>query len=190
MTSIFFGGSRSLGRLSPEVKTRLDNVIERGFQVLIGDANGGDKSAQQYLAERGYRNVTVYCTDGACRNNVGGWPIKAIPFSGDKKGGFAFYTAKDDAMANDADYGLMVWDRKSKGTLRNVVNLARQDKTTAIYFAPERRFINVRKLGDATQLLDLCDADTVPYLEQMLQKSGISQTAAVARERPVDYPSV
>lgn len=48
----------------------IDQVIERGLESLIGDANGADKAAQTYLSERQYPSVTVFCIGGQCRNNV------------------------------------------------------------------------------------------------------------------------
>ena len=73
MTKVFIGGSRKIGRLGPEVRQRLDRIIEKKIQVLIGDANGADKAVQMYLRSRGYYRVQVFCMDGVCRNNVGGW---------------------------------------------------------------------------------------------------------------------
>ena len=43
MTKVFIAGSRKLSRLSPEVKARIDTMIEKGFTILIGDANGAPK---------------------------------------------------------------------------------------------------------------------------------------------------
>lgn len=61
MHSVFVAGSRALSRLNAQVKERLDNIVKQNFAVLVGDANGADKAVQRYLAERGYRNVVVYC---------------------------------------------------------------------------------------------------------------------------------
>jgi hypothetical protein len=40
MATVFIGGSRQISRLPAEVKTRLDAMIEKGVQILVGDANG------------------------------------------------------------------------------------------------------------------------------------------------------
>jgi hypothetical protein len=37
--------------------------------------------------------------------------------------GFDYYSVKDRAMADTAEYGLMLWDGQSKGTVNNLVNL-------------------------------------------------------------------
>ena len=38
------------------------------------------------------------------------------------------YTLKDISMAEDADYGLMVWDGESKGTLNNILLMKKLNK--------------------------------------------------------------
>ena len=57
MPTVFVAGSRQISQLPAEVKTRLDTMIEKGFQILVGDANGADKAVQRYLADRSYPNV-------------------------------------------------------------------------------------------------------------------------------------
>jgi hypothetical protein len=53
-STVFGAGSRQISRLPAEVKTRLDTMIEKGFQILVGDANGADKAVQRYLADKSY----------------------------------------------------------------------------------------------------------------------------------------
>lgn len=64
---------------------------------------------------------TVYCTNDECRNNVGGWPVRAIRATRER--GFDFYALKDAAMTADAECGFMLWDGQSRGTLANVRRL-------------------------------------------------------------------
>jgi hypothetical protein len=87
--------------------------------------------------------VEVFCTEGICRNNVGGWQQRAIPAPNDRKD-FSYYAAKDEAMADEASIGLMIWDGESLGTLLNVFRLIRQNKTAVMYVVPEKRFSNLR----------------------------------------------
>jgi len=166
--AVFVGGSRKLSRLNKDVKVRLDNIMAAGLRVFAGDANGADKAIQAYLLDQRYDNVIVYHTATTCRNNLGGWAVKSIRFAGKRAGGFDFYTVKDDAMAEDADFGLMLWDGKSKGTLRNVLNLAERDKRTVVYFSPNRSFLNVFNLDGVNDLLALCDASSVERFERAL----------------------
>ena len=159
MTSVFIGGSRRLGRMNPELRHRLDNIIDKRLCVLVGDANGFDRAAQAYLAKMRYTEVVVYCTAGLCRNNVGDWPIHAVEYHG-KDRGRAFYTAKDDAMLCEADFGLFAWDGKSKGTLRNVRMMAERNCASSVYVSTLRQFVTIRTTEDATKLSQ--DMNIVP----------------------------
>jgi hypothetical protein len=151
MNCVFIGGSRRLGRINAELSHRLDNIIEKQLRVLVGDANGFDRAAQAYLAEHGYPLVVVYCTAGECRNNVGEWPVHAVEYQGRDRG-LEFYTAKDDAMLRDADYGLFAWDGKSKGTVRNIRKMAEQGKPCVVYISPVKKYVTVRNSKDASAL--------------------------------------
>ena len=171
MTKVFIAGSRQLSRLNADVKRRIDTMIEKGFTILVGDANGADKAVQRYLAEKGYRNVVVHCMAHNCRNNVGAWPAREIVAPREARG-FAYYSMKDQAMVDDAAYGFMLWDGESKGTLNSVINMIRQDKLVVVYFAPRKAFQNIRSVDDVVDLLSKCDPACVQRFEREL---GIEQ---------------
>ncbi len=120
MNTIFIGGSRHVSRLPAEVKKRLDNVIASHHQVIVGDANGADKAVQKHFFDANYANVTVFCSGDAPRNNLGSWTTHRVHVPEGTKG-FQFYAAKDREMAREADFGLMIWDGKSPGTVLNVL---------------------------------------------------------------------
>ncbi len=143
MTKVFIGGSRRASRLNAQVRKRLDNIIERGFPIIIGDANGADKAVQQYLHSKDYQNVEVFCSDGICRNNIGNWQTRNIP-AGTRNRDAQFYSAKDRVMAREATIGLMIWDGKSVGTLLNLFRLLSLKKKSVIYTVPEKRFLEFR----------------------------------------------
>ena len=151
MKRVFIGGSRKIGSMNFELAQRLDNIIRKRLGVLVGDANGFDRVAQAYFAEHAYSNVEVYCTAGECRNNVGAWPLHTVEYAGRDRG-LAFYTAKDDAMIQDADYGLFAWDCKSKGTLRNIRLMAERGKASAVYVFPWKKFVTIHNSTDALSL--------------------------------------
>jgi hypothetical protein len=167
MTKVFIAGSRKLYRLSPEVKTRIDTMIEKGFTILVGDANGADKAVQRYLADKGFRDVIIHCMAADCRNNVGSWPTREIAAPPGARG-FAYYSTKDQAMVDDAAYGLMLWDGESKGTLNSVINMVRQQKPVVLYFAPQKTFQNIRSADDVNALLGKCDRERVQRFEREL----------------------
>ena len=75
---VFVGGSRRVTRLPEQAKTRIDKAVDRGFAILVGDANGADKAVQKHLAEAQYDKVTVYCSGDRSRNNVGQWETRNV----------------------------------------------------------------------------------------------------------------
>lgn len=167
MKKVVFGGSRRLPRLNKAIRERADNIIANGYVVLIGDANGADRAMQEYLAEKTYRHVLVFCAGSTCRNNVGGWETRFVP-SGRAQRDFQHYVTRDKKMLEEADYGFMVWDGKSKGTLNQIVNLIEADKSVLLYFSPEKRFLTLKSRNDLVSLLSLCDPGIVKLLESSL----------------------
>ena len=111
-STVFVAGSRQISRLPAEVKARLDTIVETGFQILVGDANGADKAVQHYRADKSYPNVLVHCMKDHCRNNIGNWPTREVPRGVQ---GFDYYSLKDRAMAEAAEYGLMPLERQEQG---------------------------------------------------------------------------
>jgi len=168
MKKVFIGGSRKLSRLNRAIKARADNILTQDFQILIGDANGADKAVQQYLAEKGYKNVIVFCMGDTCRNNIGKWETKAIASHRNKKD-FSYFAAKDKEMSEQADYGFMLWDGKSKGTLNNIVNTLQRNKYVLVYFSPSKEFSTLKSPSDLEQLLQKCEQTAVQRLNHTLR---------------------
>ncbi len=175
--TVFVAGSRQISRLSTEVRSRLDKIMEKGFQILVGDANGADKAVQRYLADNSYPNVLVHCMRSHCRNNVGNWPTRKVDASRGV-GGFDYYSLKDRAMAEAAEYGLMLWDGKSKGTVNNVVNLSRDHKPVVVYVAPTRQFRTIKTRDDLGDLFAQGDSDSVERIVSELHLEIQSHRAA------------
>jgi len=180
MTKVFFSGSRRLARLNQAVRDRIEGIIAQGFTVLIGDASGADTSMQDYLAERDYEKVIVFCTGSACRNNVGGWKTRHVEPGAGTRRGFRFYTAKDEKMSQEAAYGLVMWDGKSIGSLNNILNLLKQKKKALVYFSPSKEFHSIESRRDLAALLADGGADTLEDLERQLR---IKKGGNVAQEQ-------
>ena len=177
MTKVFIAGSRQTTRLPAEVKLRVDTMIDKGFHILVGDANGADKAVQTYLAEKAYPHVFVHCMERHCRNNVGHWPTHEVAAP---KGArcFDFYSAKDRVMADAAEYGLMLWDGKSKGTINNVVNLSREGKPVVVYIAPKKQFITVKAFDDLKGVLAQGEAECVDRVVSELHLEDLQHRIA------------
>jgi len=172
MIKVFIGGSRKIARLNKNIKDRLDNIMNKNFMVLIGDANGIDKAVQKYLLEKNYRNVIIYFTGNFCRNNIGNWRTENIETKRNKKD-FNFYALKDLAMVKATDYGFMIWDAKSKGTLNNIINLLKGNKNILVYFAPENEFYTLNSYSNLEKLLAKSDEKSLKLFEKTFKISEI-----------------
>lgn len=156
MTIVFVGGSRHVPRLPDNARERLNTIIGNGFDVVVGDAAGADKAVQKHLCDAAYGKVTVFCSAGRCRNNLGGWPVRAVPAPASAKG-FRFYAAKDREMAREADFGLMIWDGASPGTVLNVLRLLGAGKKAVLLTVPDSRTTTFKTAADWTAFLARCD---------------------------------
>ena len=139
--NIFIAGAKVIRCLDEAVIQKLDSIYQKGYDVLVGDCDGVDSSVQKYYAGLNYSKVTVYASNGIVRNQLKG---------------FDFYQQKDIAMAEDADYGFMIWDGNSKGTLNNIVNLLFRNKKVLVYLAPYQKMISVKSFDDMDQLIKMC----------------------------------
>lgn len=178
MKKVFFGGSRRLGRLNPQVKSRAENIIAEGLQILVGDANGADKAIQKFFSERGYENVVVFYAGDVCRNNLGNWSTREVKVDHARRD-FRFFTAKDIAMSDEADYGFMIWDGESQGTVNNILNLLERGKKVVVYLCPDREFITLRGPSDATELLKRVDPELADVLDK---KIGLRRRVAATQQ--------
>lgn len=179
MTKVFFGGSRRMSRLSQAVRERANNILSNGQLILLGDANGADKAMQEYLAEKKYRNVVVFCMGDMCRNNIGIWKTRNVHSDGSKKD-FNYYSTKDSIMSDEADYGFMLWDGKSKGTLNNILNLCERNKKVFVYFSTTESFHTLKNFDDVSNMLKHCDQDSLANLDRAL---GISRRIRLRQQQ-------
>ena len=91
----------------------LDKAIEEGHKFVIGDADGVDAMAQQYLEQKGVTDITVYHMFTSPRNTV---PCAKLA------GGFTDDDPRDAAMTQFSTYDI-AWVRAGKeksGTQKNL----------------------------------------------------------------------
>ena len=175
---IFIAGAKSIHCLDETVIQKLNSIYQKGYDVLVGDCDGVDSSVQKHYADLNYFKVTVYASNGIARNNVGHWKVNAINVPS-KLTGFDFYKQKDIAMADDADYGFMIWDGQSKGTLNNIVNLLFRNKNVLIYFAPLKKMTSVKSLDEMDRLVEICTQKVKAYYYLLSQQPLLLTTAPV-----------
>jgi hypothetical protein len=157
-TKVFVAGSMNIKHLDPKVKERIDNIVAQDFDVVVGDADGADTSIQWHLLELSAAKATVYCSGQQPRNNVGNWPVRAVETK-HAVGTRAFFSAKDLQMAEIADFGLMIWDSKSTGTLSNVIELLARKKKSIVFVNKAKVFISVGTVEQLEQLLSFMSDD-------------------------------
>ncbi|BAI99001.1 hypothetical protein Sj15T_09980 [Sphingobium sp. TA15] len=147
--TIFLGGSRSITRLHPAIIDRMSRIVAGGYRILIGDADGIDSALQRFLAETGYRDVTIFCSGERPRNYHGPWTIHRIhaPFCAH---GYEFHAVKDRAMSDAADLGFMIWDGASPGSALNALRLTGQGKPVFIFDSPAGTTIRLETVCDWT----------------------------------------
>lgn len=165
MSTIFVSGSRNIKELDSNVKSRIDNIIQKKFEIIIGDAIGVDRQVQCYLADNNVKSVTVYCSNGCPRINIGKWNVRDV-LTGHTEGTREFYAAKDLQMAKDCDYGFMVWNGRSTGTLSNVIELLLRNKISVVYLNEHQHFLPVKKLKDLENLMGYMDERAIAVVEK------------------------
>ena len=167
---VFIAGARKISKLDKNILKKLQSILNSGAEILVGDANGVDKAIQQFFSDNFYNNVYVYATNGIARNNIGSWQIVNVETKQQRKD-FSFYTIKDKKMASDCDYGFMIWNGESKGTLNNMVNLTTMDKKVIVYFAPENIFYMINSYDGLEKfVLSKCDDKTKKVYNELAQK--------------------
>ncbi len=176
MSTVFIGGSRQVSRLPAQVKERLENVINSGFRIVVGDANGADKAVQKYLLDASYENVTIFCSGEKFRNNLGRWETHCVDVPKNVKG-FEFYAIKDREMAREADFGMMIWDGKSAGTVLNVLRLIRADKKVVLLNVADEETLTFKTADDWERFSSSFSVD----LRNDLQKRATAEEWAPAR---------
>jgi hypothetical protein len=186
MTTVFLSGSITITRLNSVILARLQNIIDKQFAIVIGDANGADKALQKHLASSQYPHVMVFCAGNVCRNNLGNWSVKHIAVDANITGR-AFYTQKDKAMAQVADYGFVLWDGKSPGSFNNVLEFLKRCKKALVYFAPDSAFYPVSSVDDARQLLGKCDPAAVTEIDKKIKLTATLQRLDGTVKNVIDF---
>jgi len=152
MKTVFISGSRSISHIPNICLKRLDNIMNSGYNIIIGDAAGIDTQVQSFLNSEHYRSVKVFCSGQNCRNNIGRWEtVNVIPTSDlDKRG---FYTVKDKQMAKVADVGFVIWDGMSQGTYSNIEEMITYGKPVLVYNKLNSGFTTVKTEKDVIDML-------------------------------------
>ncbi|WP_395372332.1 helix-turn-helix domain-containing protein [Komagataeibacter diospyri] len=171
MKTVFIAGSISIRRLHEKVQERINNIILQNLNVVVGDADGADASIQECLLANHASKVTVYCTGESPRNNIADWPVHHVK-SKARVGTRAFFTAKDLEMAKNSDFGLMIWDCKSTGTLSNVIELLKEKKKSVVFVNKNKDFVTISDKSSLDHLLHFMSEHARSKAEEKISLSA------------------
>ena len=169
---IFIAGARNIKSLDDNVKARLMSIYNNKHSVFVGDCYGVDTAVQNFFIKLNYDNVTVFANNGKARNNVGNWNVENVCVDSSVKG-FDFYKQKDMAMANSADYGFMIWDGSSRGTLNNIINLVNQNKKVLVYTTIFHKMFVIGTMPQLNSLIVHCPQTTQKTYRQLVSSNNI-----------------
>ena len=158
-----------ISRLPSEVIIKLNSIVERGLNVVTGDANGVDKAVQKHLNSMSYGKVKIYHVGSFPRNNLGQWEAVQVQVD-ERLRGRDMYTQKDRRMAEISDVGMIVWDGKSSGSVQNMLWLVGESKTGIVFHSAIKKFMKIRSMEDVSEVLSgLSEFD----LEEIRRKTSL-----------------
>ena len=121
---LLMGSSAYKGEAMPEeVAEDLDEALDRGVSIIVGEARGACRAFQDHLAARGYGDVVVGHAK-SIRYNAGGWPTNR--YGDDVK-------SRERGMIDDCDSAVIIWVDGSGVIAKNLETLKRQGKPTYVY---------------------------------------------------------
>jgi len=109
--------------LPEELKEKIDDAIERGMTIIVGEAHGASRLYQDYLKVKGYRNVIVGHAI-RLRYNAGNW--KDVQYGKNLK-------EREKKMIEDCDSAIVIWMNNSGVIAENLELLKRLGKPTYLY---------------------------------------------------------
>jgi hypothetical protein len=121
---LLMGSSAFRSRELPiEVRRRIDEAMESGVTIVVGEAHGASRLYQDYLKSRGYRKVVVGHAI-RLRYNADNW--KNLQYGKNLK-------ERERRMIEDCDSAVVIWMNKSGVIAENLELLKRTSKPTFLY---------------------------------------------------------
>lgn len=133
---IMIVGSHTITELDHKVKMMISKLCGDGWHILVGDHSGLDTALQEYLMDMHTDWVQVYTARPQPSHNLDRWPVSRPPKDG-RWSKAPRYLQNTLAMADAADFGMVLWDGRSMGTYFVIASLIEQGKSVWVYL-PER----------------------------------------------------
>ncbi len=142
---VFVCGSHAKQKLGDLEKRKLDEIMARNDEILIGDCYGTEKEVQKYLQSLSYQNVRVCVTGESTGNNLigreGTFVSAVCPKHGDR-----ILASKELEMMRSADYALAIWDGKGCDTWIHMLLLLSMRKRICLLHLPEEKAYDIGSL--------------------------------------------
>lgn len=121
MIHVFISGHKDVTEREFEehYKNKIDDAIKNDYWILVGESEGLDRMAQDYLYSNDAKNVIVYHLFDTPRYNAGNYMTK---------GGFKKHHDKDNEMTLNSLYDIAWSRRKGSGTEQNIKRREKIDK--------------------------------------------------------------
>ena len=123
-------------RLPKVIRAEIDQAIQKGTKIVVGDAPGIDRQVQNYLKRQKYDNVEIYGPGQKVRYSANKkWKTHPIDAPEFEVGSPEWLAKKDRLMAEIATKGLAIVldEGGSKATRKNVERLINSHKDVKVY---------------------------------------------------------
>lgn len=111
---------------------------------MLGDSKGTDTLVQQYLNFCKYKDVTIITDEDKAKNCMNSkWKIVRLRFS--ENDNTKLLSQKDKYMTQLCDFGLFIWDGKSKETKDNMYRLAYCNRPYYIFKIQNDKYSYIEK---------------------------------------------
>lgn len=145
---VFISGSINIDKIPEKLISSLERIKQNNLGVLIGDAEGIDSAVQNYFSNSKYYDVKVYTIyDKPRHRKSNNFSIKIIEVDDAISREREKQSKKDEAMTNDSDFSLVIWDGKSKGSYHNILRSIEQNKLVKVFLSYENDFLPQNKVN-------------------------------------------
>lgn len=138
-------------KLPDNISSKIDDYMISKKTILVGDAPGIDSQVQDYLAEKGYKNVEVFVSGDEIRKNSGknlNWTVNNIDGENYEKYSKEWRAVKDKAMNSVASEGLaVIIPNGSSATRNNIARFVEAGKNVLVYQLGDEKFMDNKKIS-------------------------------------------
>lgn len=145
---VFISGSINIDMIPEKIISSLERIKKNNLEVLIGDADGIDSAVQNYFSNSKYYDVKVYTVYSKPRHRKSNnFSIKIVEVDNAISKEREKQLKKDEAMTNDSNFSLVIWDGKSKGSYHNILRSIEQEKPVRVFLSYENDFLPQDKVN-------------------------------------------